>query len=186
MDKKNRSRPNQTGFWEQSVSDDRDQIIRISFWPHRSLGPRGFLLLMAVFGLVTFTLGSLFLFLGAWPVIGFMGLEIGLVWLAFRINYLAGRQYEELLISPTGSQLARIDARGRAKTTDLASAWLRAELIKDRHGRARLYIRHHADQIEIGRFLPPDEKPGLAKAINKGFETARQGASNRSGQHIIH
>lgn len=174
------------GFWDQQQPADGEAVIRITFWPHRSLGPRGFLLLMAGFGFLAFLLGCLFFYLGAWPVIGFMGLEIGLVWLAFRMNYRAGQHYEELLISPSGSQLARIDASGRAKITELASAWLRAEVIKDRHGRGRLYIRHHADQIEIGRFLPPDEKPGLASAINKGFETARLGASNHSGQHIIH
>ena len=172
MTDKNTSPPAMRGFWDQQQPADDKAVIRITFWPHRSLGPRGFLFLMAGFGFLTFLLGCLFFYLGAWPVIGFMGLEIGLVWLAFRMNYQTGQHYEELLISRQGSWLSCYDARGRARRTAMDSPWLKAEITADRHGRPALYLRWHAKKIEIGKFLPPDEKPALAKAINQGFAKA--------------
>ncbi len=44
--------------------------------PHRSLGRVGFLLLMAIFGAVSFVAGMAFLMDGAWPVFGFFGLDV--------------------------------------------------------------------------------------------------------------
>ena len=44
--------------------------------PHRSLGSIGFLVLMIVFGGVSFVTGIAFLLMGAWPVFGFFGLDV--------------------------------------------------------------------------------------------------------------
>ena len=57
--------------------------------PHRSLSSIGFLVLMAAIGIVSFLAGILFLVLGAWPVVGFFGLDVLLIYWAFRINYRA-------------------------------------------------------------------------------------------------
>src|SRR5690606_40871520 len=43
--------------------------------PHRSLGPRGFLILMLAVGLVSFSAGVAFAVKGAWPIVGFFGLD---------------------------------------------------------------------------------------------------------------
>ena len=59
--------------------------------PHRSLGRVGFLVLMALFGGVSFVAGMVFLLIGAWPVFGFLGLDVLLVYWAFRLNYRAPR-----------------------------------------------------------------------------------------------
>ena len=64
--------------------------------PHRSLGSRGFLILMLAIGAVSFVSGMVFLLLGAWPVFGFLGLDVLLVYVAFRANYRAARAYEEV------------------------------------------------------------------------------------------
>ena len=55
--------------------------------PHRSLGNIGFLVLMIVFGGVSFVSGIAFLMMGAWPIFGFFGLDVLLLYWAFRINY---------------------------------------------------------------------------------------------------
>ena len=59
--------------------------------PHRSLGPRGFLILMSAVATVSFVAGFAFLLMGAWPVFGFFGLDVALVYLAFKLNYRAAR-----------------------------------------------------------------------------------------------
>src|SRR5271169_3679921 len=55
--------------------------------PHRSLPSRNFHLLMGLLGLISVAVGVGFVSVGAWPVIGFFGLDVALVYLAFRLNY---------------------------------------------------------------------------------------------------
>ena len=52
------------------------------------------IILMAVFGGVSFITGIAFLLKGAWPVFGFFGLDVALLYIAFRLNYRSGRLYE--------------------------------------------------------------------------------------------
>ena len=62
--------------------------------PHRSLPNVGFLVLMIAVGVVSFVAGMFFLMLGAWPVFGFFGLDVLLIYWAFRINYARAAAYE--------------------------------------------------------------------------------------------
>ncbi|HEV2000049.1 MAG TPA: DUF2244 domain-containing protein, partial [Xanthobacteraceae bacterium] len=68
--------------------------------PHRSLTPQGFAVLMAVLGGISFAVGTVFLLLGAWPVFGFFGLDMFIVWWAFRANFRAARAYEDIHLTP--------------------------------------------------------------------------------------
>ena len=68
----------------------------LTIWPHRSLSPRGFALVMAALGSLAFCIGLGFFLLGAWPVIGFLGLEILVVWVAFKLNYRAAKRRQHL------------------------------------------------------------------------------------------
>ena len=52
--------------------------------------PTGFLIFMLCIGGISFVSGVVFLLLGAWPVFGFFGLDVLLVYWAFRANYRAG------------------------------------------------------------------------------------------------
>ncbi|MGH7029376.1 MAG: DUF2244 domain-containing protein, partial [Stellaceae bacterium] len=48
--------------------------------PYRSLQPHGFYLLMLILGLFNLGIGIGFLAIGAWPVFGFCGLDVALVY----------------------------------------------------------------------------------------------------------
>ena len=63
--------------------------------PHRSLSRAGFVLVMAVLGAISFAAGMVFLLIGAWPVFGFFGLDVLLVYCAFRANYRAAAPGED-------------------------------------------------------------------------------------------
>ena len=69
--------------------------------PHRSLGHAGFMVLIVVFGAVSFISGIAFLMLGAWPVFGFFGLDVALLYWAFRLNYRHAAEYEQVMVTPT-------------------------------------------------------------------------------------
>src|SRR5229473_7005811 len=83
--------------------------------PHRSLSSIGFLVLMAAIGIVSFAAGIVFLMLGAWPVVGFFGLDVLLVYWAFRINYRAARAYEEVMVTPSELKLRKVTYHGRIR-----------------------------------------------------------------------
>ena len=159
--------------WQHKTSDTGAQVITIRLWPHRSLSLRGFRIVMGALTLAIFTLGLGFFLLGAWPVIGFLGAEIGLVWFVFRLNYRAGQLVEEIIISPASVTITRTNWRGRQRKFVLNSAWIKAELIPKKAQRRKLFLRHHSDRFEIGEFLPPTEKPSLASALNDAFTRVR-------------
>ena len=142
--------------------------------PHRSLTPRGFLAVMAVLAVMSFTAGLIFWSIGAWPVIGFMGLDVALVYAAFRLNFRQARAAE--IISLTREQLTvrRIAADGRSAETAVNPYWARLEI--DRHpefGILRMAIASHGNRFAIGRFLVPDEREKYARSLTAALAEVR-------------
>src|SRR3546814_12592383 len=82
--------------------------------PHRSLSPRGFLLLMASVCAFSFAGGLAFYLAGAWPVIGFLGADVLLIYLAFKINYRSGRLVERLHLTRDRLTVIRTWPGGRS------------------------------------------------------------------------
>src|SRR5579864_3782379 len=80
--------------------------------PHRSLSGFGFLVLMSAVGAVSFAAGTMFLILGAWPVFGFFGLDVLLVYWAFRIYFRRAKACEEIRVTPSELHVRRISHRG--------------------------------------------------------------------------
>ena len=58
-----------------AASDD-PKIFSAVITPHRSLGPKGFLIFMLCLGGLSFVSGVAFVVMGAWPVCGFFGLDV--------------------------------------------------------------------------------------------------------------
>lgn len=149
--------------------------IRFVLEPHRSLSRNGFLVLMGFVGLVSFVAGVGFALMGAWPVMGFLGLDVALIWLAFRLNYRAGRQLETIDIADGTLTLTRIDPRGRERATALAVAWVDVRLRQASDGRTALSLASHGREHALGRFLTDDERRGLAPALRQALLAARGG-----------
>ena len=145
----------------------------ITIWPHRSLSPRGFAILLGALSAIAFSAGTAFFIIGAWPVIGFLGLEFGVLYFAFKYNYRSAKAYEQLLIHKNGIDIIRICAKGTKEQTSLGSLWLRAEVQKLSGRRKILGLRLHSEFHEIGAFLPPAEKNHLKDVINQRIEDAR-------------
>lgn len=94
--------------------------------PHRSLGATGFLILMLCLGAASFATGVVFVLLGAWPVFGFLGLDVLLVYLAFRINYRSARAYEEVTVTASELTVRKVSPRGRVREEWTANPlWVR-------------------------------------------------------------
>jgi uncharacterized membrane protein len=153
-----------------AMADAEPVLLDLVLRPHRSLTPAGFGALMAAllaFGLIG---GVVFLVLGAWPVLGFLGLDVVLVYLAFRANYAGGRVQERVRLSPAVLTVERVDRRGRHRRFELQPTWLRVD-VSDAPTGLRLVSRGRS--VDIGGFLPPDELDDVADQIRAALARLR-------------
>lgn len=149
--------------------------FRALLTPHRSLGPKGFLALMLAFGAVSFATGMVFLAMGAWPVLGFLGLDVLLVYVAFRLNYRSARRYETLELTPAQFVLTRMHPSGRRETFDCNPYWARVSLREWPDGRTALSVVSRGMELRFGSFLTDDERRDLASALREALLAARGG-----------
>ncbi len=133
--------------------------------PHRSLGPTGFLIFMLLLSAVSFATGVAFLMMGAWPVFGFFGLDVLLVYVAFRINYRSGRLYETLKLTRSELEVNRIYPSGARECWTFQPYWLRIHMDDPPQYDSKLILSSHGRSVAIGSFLSLDEKIELARAL---------------------
>lgn len=144
--------------------------------PHRSLGRRGFLALMLFFGGVSFVAGVAFWMMGAWPVFGFLGLDVALVYFAFRVNFRRAGASEDIRITPSELRFRRTTHRGHQIEWTFNPLWVRLEEVSDPdYGIERLSLVSRGRKVAIARFLGPDEKASFARALTRALDAARRG-----------
>lgn len=142
--------------------------------PHRSLSPTGFLLLMSGVALVGFAAGITFWLMGAWPVVGFFGLDVGLIYLAFRLNYRSGRLRETVELVPDALTVTRFHPSGKREQFKFNPYWVRVELTEGRDGRTDLKLRLHDRAVSFGRFLTDEERRDLAGTLTGALADTRR------------
>jgi uncharacterized membrane protein len=141
----------------------------VTLTPHRSLTREGFVAIMAILVLVNFAGGMLFWVAGAWPVTGFMGLDVLVMWWAFRRNFADARRAERIHVEGDRVTLQRLSAQGRMETVEFNRRWLRVELEFDeaRELVGRLLFAYRGAVTEIGSFLGAEERQSLSRALKR-------------------
>jgi uncharacterized membrane protein len=144
--------------------------------PHRSLGPRGFRVLMAATcGLCTLVTIPFFL-LRAWPIVGFMGLDVLGVYLAFRANFRSARAHEHFRLTYFELTFAKVSARGARREWRLSPVWVRLERVDDEdYGPQRLTLHSRGRSWRIAQGVGPERKAEFAGGLAKGLVEARRG-----------
>ena len=140
---------------------------------HRSLGPTGFFVLMASLCGVSFVAGLVFLWIGAWPVTGFFGLDMLLIWLAFKFNYRAGRRYETVELAADALTVTRVQPSGRRSAVTFNPYWVRVHLDERPDGRTRLRLALHDREVIFGGGLNDEERRGFAVALSTALAEVR-------------
>jgi uncharacterized membrane protein len=144
--------------------------------PHRSLGPTGFVVLMAAIGGISFIAGMLFLIAGAWPIFGFFGLDVLLIYWAFRASYRSAAAYEEVIVTTSELTVRRVNARGKVRETVLNPLWVRLDKeVHEEFGIGRLFLVSRDKRFPIAGFLGPHEKESFAVALANALGEARRG-----------
>jgi uncharacterized membrane protein len=144
--------------------------------PHRSLSSTGFLVLMLGIGGLSFAAGIVFLLLGAWPVFGFLGLDVVLVYWAFRANFRAARAYEEVTVTASELTVRKVNPRGGVREWTLNPLWVQLDrIVHEEFGIERLFLVSRGRRLSIANFLGPDEKASFARALSTALGEAKRG-----------
>ncbi|NQW11622.1 MAG: DUF2244 domain-containing protein [Alphaproteobacteria bacterium] len=158
--------------------DDRilfDAVV----YPHRSLSKTGFLVVMGLIAGCSFSMGVAFYLVGAWPVVGFLGLDVLIIYAAFRLNYRQARAYETLTLRPDRLDVVQVDLAGRARHATLQPYWL-SVVLETMPGRSPcLILRSHGRRVEIAAFLPDEEKAALAESLRRALAEVRTPTPHR-------
>jgi uncharacterized membrane protein len=141
--------------------------------PHRSLNRPGFFALMGVLVVANLVIGTFSFIHGAWPVLGFLGLDVLAVFLAFRVNYRAARLYEEVRLTDTVLRVDRVWPSRRMRTWRFEPYWLRVQIDDPPRHESQIRLVSHGRTLTVGAFLSPDERADFAVALRDALDRWR-------------
>jgi len=156
-------------------------FLEVVLHPYRSMPRRGFVVLMVALACVSLVAGTICILVGAWPVFGFFGLDVALVYVAMRVSYRGARAAESLRLTAESLTVERVSARGERRRWRFEPFWLRV-LFDDAAERSPLAIASHGRSLVIGQFLGPDERRGLAAQLKAALARWRAFVSDPSRQ----
>ncbi|MFN3313791.1 MAG: DUF2244 domain-containing protein [Hyphomonas sp.] len=141
--------------------------------PNRSLSPQGFRNTILAIGAGLGLMSLMFLSIGAFPVLGFFGLDLLAIWFALRWSIRKQQEETHVRVTAKALTLHHRDAKGREKHAELPSAFTRVEMDEPVGPQSWLRIEHGNSAWVIGRFLTPDERAAFAGALRGALAAAR-------------
>jgi uncharacterized membrane protein len=131
------------------------------------------MILMAAVCLVSFGTGLLFYLIGAWPEMGFMGLDVALIYIAFKLNFRALRLYETVDLTDEALTVTRVAPSGKSQSWSFNPYWVRISL-QERTGRSsELSLASHGRRLVFASFLTDAEREDFATALSSALSSAR-------------
>lgn len=152
-----------------------EPLFTATLQPHRSLSPFGLGLLMAFVGLVGLAVAIPFYLIGAWPIAGFMGLDVLLIYAAFRTNNRAARAYEQIFLTRIELLFRSVSWHGRMREFSFNPLWTRLE--REDHpefGLERLALVQGGARVEIAGCLGREERADFAEAFQHALAESKR------------
>lgn len=154
------------------------EVFAAEIRPHRSLGPRGVLYVLTAFAGLCAIVSVPFFLLGAWPVVGFLGLDVLALWLAFRLSFAQARACEQVLLTYVELMVRKVSARGAAREWRFNPLWVRLETETDADfGMTRLAVAARGSRLNLAEALSPPERAEFADALGRALAAAKAGPS---------
>jgi uncharacterized membrane protein len=151
---------------ESGKAPEERPVFEALLYPHRSLGRKGYAILIAGTAAIVFLYGIVFLVIGAWPIFGFLGGEWLLFWYLFRKNHRGDDRAERIRLYADHLLLERTDRHGGYSAERLQPYWLNVILERAEAPDNALYLRSHGRSIEVGAFLSPQERRDFAAELS--------------------
>lgn len=146
----------------QEVKPDWAVTLR----PNRSMTREGVVAMIAIVAALNLSAALVFLVAGAWPILGFLGLDVAIIWWAMKRNWADGERFETIQVH--GDEL-RVTRSSGARDLAFNRRWLRVVLEFDeaRELVGRLFLDYKNERYEIGSFLGAEDRRSLAVALRK-------------------
>lgn len=148
----------------------KEAAFEAVLYPNQSLGRFGFIVLMLGVSSVSVALGLAFALAGAWPVAGFFGLDVLLLYLAFRCAQRQGLRRELIRLDASGLHVRRIEPNGIAYDWRFEPYWVRVQMDDPPRPDSFLTLTSHGRRLRIGAFLTPEERLDLAQALRAALQ----------------
>lgn len=143
--------------------------------PRRSLGGRDYRVLAASALIAASVPGMVFFAMGAWPTVGFVGLDLALIWWAFAASARDGKRYEQITLWPDQLEFKQVDGAGKETLRRFNPNGVKLVVDRDFNERTTgIHLRNADHDLVLGAFLNPDEKSSFAKAFGTALRQARR------------
>lgn len=140
--------------------------------PRQALGPVGLRVVLGLLAIGFLLPGVMFMAMGAWPVLGFVGVEFMLVIALFAAHRRHGaRAFERVTLRDGRLLLERIDHRGIRQSAVLDAYWARVRLQEGLQ--PRLSVTQREAEYEIGLHLGAEERRDLARRLEAALTRHR-------------
>ena len=135
--------------------------------PHVSLSPRGARVFFAAVSVPTIGIAGAATVLGFWPILPFAGAEMLLLGWALYSNMQRRHVHESIDVSET--QVVVEYSRGETKRFVFPRHWAQVKIRRPKSPlqRGQLVIESHGRSIEVGQFLPEEERQRLAAELRR-------------------
>ena len=149
--------------------DHHAVLYRRILRPHRSAGGPLLFRVLLLLAMALTALSMVFIALGAWPVSGFLGLELVLLAGAFWLNERTRQTAETIDLTERVLIVERIDSRGRRQRWTFQPHWLRLREVSRNGRNIGLELRSHGQSLVIGAFLTSEEIVELGRTLNNAL-----------------
>ena len=151
-------------------------IFEASLSPHRSLSRRQARRIILCVGILSSALSIPFTLVGAWPVVGFLGLDVLALSIAFALSFRSARAREDIRITPLEFVLAKVGIDGRRREWRFVPRWVR--LVRRDHdafGLLGLSLASHGRSVDFAGSIGPDAREIVARDVSRALAEARRG-----------
>ena len=150
-------------------------VFAAELFPYRSLGRKGFRVLLVLTGGFCLFYGALFVMKGAWPIGLFLGAAFLLLYAAFWLNYRSGCVREEVTVSRTDVSIRKFSPSGRMVEHRFNPFWIRFFVRRHREaGITSMRVSGEGRATDVGSFLNPDDRESFAKAFTGALATVKR------------
>ena len=143
--------------------------LDIKIYRNQSLTTRGLYILMFFITIPASYIGISFYVLGAWPVLGFMGFEILLIYIAFKILFYKNKFYEHIILDKEKLNILFKKKNKIIKKIELEPTWVQVKIEKIYENEDTLILSSHGKKIILANYLIPEERLKLAGKIKSGL-----------------
>ena len=142
----------------------------LTLWPHQSLTPRGFTWFIGVTAaMLALPLVALLGSPVVWFLLFFFLIAVTGVWKAITTNQRDRSRREELVLTEEQVRLEHVPYAGEPLVWEANPHWVTVSLRDDGPVEKYLTLRGNNREVEIGRFLSPEERAALFDELSQAF-----------------